>query len=824
MLVAADIVKTVNQKETVGGLLLHGVVRGIIDTPAEYQGVVLSSGELAVLDLYAVSCKQENYFETSETTLLTPKGSVVFALEDRSLVGKLVTIGGVGYNGYAKLRKQKTENKVTGFNCLEFRKSTGANWVVVPNKVLEFTRTDNKEVTGYLLQCKEYGFNYLETTKKYLMFAGASSYHFKDLPEVGQTSDSKFTTSFVPTWSPNVNELVNKFYSAKERNLSTGVDDCLSSEYTHNLMESLQSYNQDSELPFRLIPNTTSRFIDVFPIVPVNSYSRLVSILFKTNLTDVGAKSGLDYDQVGRVLYSKPHYLYLKGEISFELAEKVYYINGLTDKNDSAVFFRNVSLIVEGAKSKYRKDGTTYLLNSLSSNLTCKVPEILRENIKSTGTPLSKDEYGFVNYFVKSLPKYDVDSKSMYYNLKDSNIYLQDAQNFGLIIQLKNHYILTELAEMELSIIQRISELQNCSIDYSDSTMDMVLKTMEDERNVQFNNSQRSAFLMLNSNIGVVMANGVSNKEALEEAFHLMFFNETSSNVNTTVLVKDSEAPSWVKENGIRVVKLSELDKTNLNEGSMVIVHDANTWSMEDYYRLMKQSFKSLYLFGNPYTSTNYFRTICSSVPRAYTFAQTVLDLPISITNNGYKVDLQGGKKVVVKETSKVSTLDVLVRMLRTAFDKDFSFENTYVISDLTKQLGAYKVSKKLVDLLGYTKEFEENDLVYDENGVLFKVLYTRDEDMVYVWRDGYEEPKRVSSSKLTHALCVTSDISVRNPKDIAFVLAQPDFGVPYREDVLQSLDSATRGVSFIGHKEYISRLVPKYGSLHSTVLQKRVR
>ena len=421
-MLVADIVKTVNQKETVGGLLLHGVVRGIIDTPVEYQSIVLSSGELAVLDLYAVSCKQENHFETSNTTLLTPKGSVVFALEDRSLVGKLVTIGGVGYNGYAKLRKQKTDNKVTGFNCLEFRKSTGSNWVVVPNKVLEFTRTDNKEVTGYLLQCKEYGFNYLETTKKYLMFAGASSYNFKDLPEVGQTSDSKFTTSFVPTWSPNVNELVNKFYSAKERNLSTGVDDCLSSEYSHNLMESLQSYNQDSELPFRLIPNTTSRFIDVFPIVPVNSYSRLVSILFKTNLTDVGAKSGLDYDQVDRVLYSKPHYLYLKGEISFELAEKVYYINGLTEKADSAVFFRNVSLVVEGAKSKYRKDGTTYLLNSLSSNLTCKVPESLRENIKSTGTPLSKEEYGFINYFVKSLPKYDVDSKSMYYNLKDSDI------------------------------------------------------------------------------------------------------------------------------------------------------------------------------------------------------------------------------------------------------------------------------------------------------------------------------------------------------------------------------------------------------------------
>jgi len=78
LMVLTDIVKNVNQKESLDGLLLHGVVRGIIQQPEEYAGVVLSSGEFAVLDLYAVTCKQENHFGNSNPTMLTPQGSIIF--------------------------------------------------------------------------------------------------------------------------------------------------------------------------------------------------------------------------------------------------------------------------------------------------------------------------------------------------------------------------------------------------------------------------------------------------------------------------------------------------------------------------------------------------------------------------------------------------------------------------------------------------------------------------------------------------------------------------------------------------------------------------
>ena len=117
-MLVADIVKNVNQKESLDGLLLHGVVRGIIQQPEEYAGVVLSSGEFAVLDLYAVTCKQENHFGNSNPTMLTPQGSIIFILEDISLVGKLVTIRGNSYKGIVRLRKQKSEAKTIGFNCL----------------------------------------------------------------------------------------------------------------------------------------------------------------------------------------------------------------------------------------------------------------------------------------------------------------------------------------------------------------------------------------------------------------------------------------------------------------------------------------------------------------------------------------------------------------------------------------------------------------------------------------------------------------------------------------------------------------------------------
>lgn len=826
-MLVADIVKTVNQKETLDGLLLHGVVRSVINTPSEFSGVVLSSGEFAILDLYAVTCKEENHFGETKSTMLTPQGSIVFILDDRSLIGKLVTIKGSGYKGYVKLRKQKLESKIVGFNCLEFRKSTGPNWVVIPNTVVEFRGTEDKEITDYLNESNTFGFNYLDITKKYLSFCGSFNYQTKTIVEIGQTNDSSFTTSFAPTWKSNLNNLKNAVYSAqydKVFDFSASEDECLFTHYTNTLLNKVLAYNEDDDLQYRLIPHTNSRFAEVVPRGSVRDYLSLLKVLFKTNFTLVGTNTNFTYDELERILGYCPHYLYLKGDLSFELAEKIFYINGDTDKDTVSVYFRNLSLIVEGAKQTYKRTGTTYLLDSLASSLICKVPEGLRKNIKTTGTPLSKEEFGFVRYFLEALPQYKVDSASMYYSIETSERYLRKAKDSGLIVDFGRNYALTEYANMELSVLDKFVQLQESRIDYSDSALDGVLNTLKDEREVVFNGSERQAFLTLNSNIGLVMANGVSNKEGLEEAFHLMSLKESSTILDTVVVVKDYDAPSWVHSREVRVVKLSELSEDSFDENTMVLVHDANTWSLEDYYKLVHYDFKALYLFGNPYSSTNYFKTLALSLPRAYTFAHTVVDMPLNIVNNGYLISLKGSKKVTFKYSPKLSTLDVLVRMLKTAFESGYSFGNMYVISDLEKHFSAYKVSKKLVGLLGYDKPLEVGSPVYlDEKTLAWVTDLGKNKEDVSIMIDGSSVSVIVKSSRLSPALCVTSDVSVRSPKDIAYVITLRGYGDYYTEDVYNSLDSVNKGIAFIGDEDFIKGTHFKVGTPSSTLLQKRL-
>lgn len=826
-MLVADIVKTVNQKETLDGLLLHGVVRSVINTPTEFSGVVLSSGEFAILDLYAVTCKEENHFGETKSTMLTPQGSIVFILDDRSLIGKLVTIKGSGYKGYVKLRKQKSESKIVGFNCLEFRKSTGPNWVVIPNTVVEFRGTEDKEITNYLNESNTFGFNYLDITKKYLSFCGSFDYQTKTIVEIGQTNDSYFTTSFAPTWMSNLNNLKNAVYSAqydKVFDFSASEDECLFTHYTNTLLNKVLAYNEDDDLQYRLIPHTNSRFAEVVPRGSVRDYLSLLKVLFKTNFPQVGTNTNFTYEELERIMGYCPHYLYLKGELPFDLAEKIFYINGDTGKDTVSVYFRNIALIVEGAKQTYKRNNTTYLLGSLASNLTCKVPEKLRENIKTTGTPLSKEEFGFVRYFLEALPQYEVDSASMYYTVKSSEHYLSKAKDFGLIVDFGRNYALTEYANMELSVLDKFAQLQESSVNYSDSALDQVLSTLKDERDVLFSNKERQAFLTLNSNIGLIMANGVSNKDTLEEAFHLMSFTENSTISDTVVVVKDYDAPSWVHARKVPVVKLSELNENSFSENTMVLVHDANTWSLEDYYKLVQYNFKALYLFGNPYCSTNYFKTLALALPRAYTFAHTVVDIPLNIVNNGYLISLKGNKKVTFKYSTKLYTLDVLVRMLKTAFESGYSFENMYVISDLEKHFSAYKVSKKLVELLGYNKPFKVGSLVYLDGKTLAWVtdLGKYGED-ISIRLDGSSAPVIVNSSRLIPALCVTSDVAVRSPKDIAYVISQRGYGDYYTEDVYNSLDSVIKGIAFIGDEDFIKGTHLKVGTPSSTLLQKRL-
>ena len=162
--------------------------------------------------------------------------------------------------------------------------------------------------------------------------------------------------------------------------------------------------------------------------------------------------------------------------------------------------------------------------------------------------------------------------------------------------------------------------------------------------------------------------------------------------------------------------------------------------------------------------------------------------------------------------------------MLKTAFESGYSFENMYVISDLEKHFSAYKVSKKLVELLGYSEELQVGSPVYlDEKTLAWVTDLGKNKEGISVLIDGSSAPVTVKSSRLSPALCVTSDVAVRSPKDIAYVISQRGYGDYYTEDVYNSLDSVTKGIAFIGDEGFIKGTHFKVGTPNSTLLQKRL-
>ena len=147
-----------------------------------------------------------------------------------------------------------------------------------------------------------------------------------------------------------------------------------------------------------------------------------------------------------------------------------------------------------------------------------------------------------------------------------------------------------------------------------------------------------------------------------------------------------------------------------------------------------------------------------------------------------------------------------------------------FVISDLEKHFSAYKVSKKLVELLGYNEPLGVGSPVYlDEKRLAWVTDLGKDGEDISIRLDGSSSQVIVKSSRLLPALCVTSDVAVRSPKDIAYVITQRGYGDYYTEDVYNSLDSVTKGVAFIGDEDFIKGTHFKVGTPNSTLLQKRL-
>ena len=172
----ADIVRELDKHEALENRILHGRVRGIISSPNGFEGLSLSSGDWAVLELYAITVKGENYFGFGETTFLTPKSTVLFVLEDKSLIGKLVTVSGKRGRGI-KLRRRKGINNRLGYFVPVFAKSRDL-WKLEPNTVKLFEKTTSKEIDLLFEEYEKFEPYYLAMTKSVVGFDGTDFYNY----------------------------------------------------------------------------------------------------------------------------------------------------------------------------------------------------------------------------------------------------------------------------------------------------------------------------------------------------------------------------------------------------------------------------------------------------------------------------------------------------------------------------------------------------------------------------------------------------------------------------------------------------------------------
>lgn len=769
----ADIVRVVNDLGALGGVALHGVVRGIIRQPDEFFPLEISSGNWAVLDVYAITCLKENPFTFSESTLLTPKGSVVFVLEDTSLVGKVVSVYGSSLSGGVTLKRQDNSGKVSGYGALVFKKVRGS-WVVLPNVVKPFERTSSREVDQYFAQCKEVGFEYLDFTSQYMSFYGSKDYSLLN-PSIKEAIHStNYTTNFGFNSKIGnlgfIRQLLEKAENKRRSKsyLSVGSEVSIFDRLKYKLIEA----HEEGTLLARIVPNTTVRFSSFVNSLSIDSYSGFLSVL-------LGAELGsIDLPDLEQLLMQRPHALYLEGYLSFDEAESIYYISSCLSGKYLDSYWRNIAFLVEGCYRSFERNGTTLFLNTLASKPICKVSEKLQTSFKDTKTPLGKVPFSLLQYFLGSCLDYsNLISDGFYYKADDFDLVLGDAALSGFIIKSDNQYMPYRLAEMEYNVLAILSYLSDSRVKYNTQRLNDHLRKYNKGKELVLTLSQEKSLNLLSSRFGVFMGSADSYKDIIKVITGLFSNRGTYKSIH----IIGTGKPISEDYLGLDRLYFSILpDAPMFPEDSLILVERAHRLSLSDLEVLLTKVRKgsSVYLFGNPWIGDNYFKTICGAFPRALVMEEDAsLNLEdFVVVNNGSCLDFTEGKKVAYKQTSRVEVLPVLKKMVDYAIERGYSLEDITIISDLSKQLSAENVSS-----------------------YLGKNLKTED--------------------VLSHPLCMTSLEAEKSRGGITFFLCQECSGVLYRESVIRALENAS-GISFIGSPNSVLEAKYKRTSLRSTLLR----
>lgn len=838
----ADIVREIDKREALENCILHGRVRGIVKSPNGFESLSLSRGDWAVLELYAITVKGENYFGFGETTFLTPKSTVLFVLEDKSFIGKLVTVSGKRGRGI-KLRRQKGVNNRLGYFVPVFSKHS-KSWELEPNTVKLFEKTTSKEID---LLFKEYGrFEpyYLTMTKSVVGFDGSSHYNF-----IEDSSRVSSDTLVYPTdFTQNINrekeeELSLLLGDARRRrwNFTSNLS-FSSSLYESAMKDFVKSFNKLRRSSDRLIPETTSRFKDIVT-KKVSSYSEVLALLLGVE--------GLEYFSV-EVLIKDPFLFYLNGQLDFDTAEKIFFISTLVNGEsfDDTPLLRGISIIVEGARRTYKRRGHSMLLNTLSTPLTCKVSETLISLYKKYSSPLDEKALGVVKYlgYTNYSGYKSLYNDGMYYILDNDSDYLDLAVSSGYIVEpRKSYYSEYSLAEEELRLVQEASIFSSVKFDYEMEDIQPHIDFVSKKSGRPFSTDMLRSLVNLNTGLGIFLG---TNHSRLEEIQEVILRSALAKGYLDELLVIDSSFNAEQWSNSYSNIYFRHINHVSyeVNRGdfwswpSLVFVNNAHTMSLQELEAIFKYipGGSAVYLFGSPWSEVGVLSSLSSKYSSAVVLPEVVysaLEDTLSTVNSDLKISV--GKNLKLSDVPTANTLLSLRDVLKRTFEAGLSQNEVRVVSDLEgsasweslgeRLLSGFTLSKEdtkdlcgtLVFTKGSTYELYYNgDSVGSWSGVLFGTIESYDEEFATLKLGDGIYIAKVQREDLKSGYCVPSDVAELYPVRVSFVVCQRNRGQLVKEDIVRSLNSAS-GVSFIGDTSLVVGAYSQRSSLPVTLINK---
>lgn len=838
----ADIVREIDKREALENCILHGRVRGIVKSPNGFESLSLSRGDWAVLELYAITVKGENYFGFGETTFLTPKSTVLFVLEDKSFIGKLVTVSEKRGRGI-KLRRQKGVNNRLGYFVPVFSKHS-KSWELEPNTVKLFEKTTSKEIDLLFKEYEKFEPYYLTMTRSVVGFDGSSHYNFIEDPSRVSSDTLVYPTDF--------SQKVNREKEVELRSIlstasmlrsgffaSLSVSSPLSESLTKDFVKSFNKLRKSSS---RLIPETTSRFKDIIT-EKVSTYSEALSLL-------LGVKTLKFLNS--RILLEDPFFYYLSEDIDFDTAEKVFFISSLVKGGDFSrpSVLRGISVIVEGARRVYKKHGHSMLLNTLATPLTCKVSEALISRYKKYASPLNEKALGVVkalgytNYFgYKSLY-----NDGMYYILDTDNDYLDLAASSGFIVSPKqSYYSENTLARLEVELVQSTSRFASAKFDYEMADVQPHIDFVTKRSEHPFNTDMLRSLVNLNTGLGIFLG---TNQSRLQEIQEVILRSVRGKGYLDELLVIDSSFNPEQWSSNYSNVHFRHINHVSykVNQGdfwsgpSLVFVNNAHIMSLQELEAVFNYipEGSAVYLFGSPWSGVGVLSSLSSKYSSAVVLPEangSALESTLATVNSNLKISV--GKNLKLSDVPTANTLLSLRDVLKRTFEAGLSRNDVRVVSDLEgsaswESLGERLLSdftlakedpKDLCGTLVFTKGstyelYYNGDSVGSWSGVLFGTIESYDKEFAMVNLGDGTYIAKVQREDLKSGYCVPSDVAELYPVRVSFVVCQRNRGQLVKEAIVRSLNSAS-GVSFIGDTSLVEGAYSQRSSLPVTLINK---